>query len=636
MRATLHRLSDMRRALILAGALPMVAGPVAGAGAQLSRLDSVVPALMKRYDVPGAALAVVRGDSVVFLRGFGLARVTDSARVDPERTLFRLASVSKLFVGTAVMQQADAGHVRMNDDVNRYLAWRIAPTWPEPVTLERLLTHTAGFDERLIGYAAPSVDSIGDLGAHLASNLPYRGWRPGTVIGYSNYGVSLAAHVVERVSGVPFDRYARERIFAPLGMARTFYIRVPDSLQADVAAGHFCGSACRPAPIVYSRPYPVGLSYSTASDMARFVSAQLGGARILSSAARTEMQRQHYSADSTVPGMSYIWFNQVHGGYRALAHGGNVPGFNNLLLIVPAENVGFYFVTNGGRTAFGAALRDSLLAMLLPHRAIARARPAAVGASWIRSLTGNYQMTRYAHHTIEAFPSLFATSTTIGAHGARLVLPYPNGEVEFEPIDSLHFREVDGDRTIAFQRDASGRVASLAAPIPVFGAELPATLERRSWHDGAHFMNEYVSWLLLGPLIALAAWGAVSVGVWWWRRRKSIVHANDGRLPAVTAWTALAFIVLWLGFGFGFIARSTRMFSNGDGLVLGVSNAMRVMAAIPFVMAILAALLVVLSARSWTRGWWDVARRILMTGYVAGALVTVAFLIRWNYLPAVF
>jgi hypothetical protein len=371
--------------------------------------------------------------------------------------------------------------------------------------------------------------------------------------------------------------------------------------------------------------------------MARFIGAQLNGSPILSDTIRLEMQRQHYAADSTVLGMSYVWFNQTHGGYRALAHGGNVPGFNNLLLIVPSEKVGFYFVTNGGRTAFGAALRDSLLEMLLPRRAIARSRVATLDESWVKSLAGNYQMTRYAHHTIEAFPSLFASATTLAARGTHLVLPYPNGDVEFEPIDSLHFREVGGDRTIAFRRDAHGRVTLLAAPIPVFGAELPATLERRSWYDGAHFMNEYVSWLLLGPMIVLAAWGVVSLGLWWWRRRRASGSvAAGGRLPAATAWIALAFIALWLWFGFGFVARSTRMFGNGTGLVLGVSAGMRAMAVIPLVMAALAALLVVLSVASWRRGWWDVGRRGLMTIYVVGALATIAFLIRWNYLPVVF
>jgi CubicO group peptidase (beta-lactamase class C family) len=417
---------------------------------QLARLDSVIPALMRTHDVPGMAIAVVRGDSLLFLRGFGVARVSDSARVDPRRTLFRVASVAKLFVATAAMQQLEAERLRPNEDVNQYLDWRVPERWGRPVTLEHLLTHTAGFDERMIGYAAPAVDSIGDLGAHLASNLPYRGWPPGDVIGYSNYGFALAAHLVERASGMPFDRYAREKIFLPLGMTRTSYLRVPDSLHADVAVGHRCREHCEPAPVVHSRPYPVGLAYSTAADMARFVSAQLGAApRILGVKSLLEMQRTHFTADSSVPGISYGWFNQIHRGHRTLAHGGNVPGLNNLLMIVPRGNVGFYFVTNGGRTLFGTHLRDTLLAMLLPDT-IATPRPPrfALDEAYVRSLAGAFQMTRYAHRTIEAFPSLFATSVPVRAQGDRLVLPYPDGALEFEAVDSLHFREVNGDRAM--------------------------------------------------------------------------------------------------------------------------------------------------------------------------------------------
>lgn len=606
--------------------------------AQLARIDSVVPALMKKYDVPGLALVVVRGDSVLLLRGYGVARVTDSARVDPARTIFRTASVAKLFVATAVMQQIEAGKLQPNADVNTYLGFRVPPTWPQPITLEHLLTHTAGFDERVIGYGAPSVDAIGDLGQHLAANLPNRGWPPGRVIGYSNYGMSLAAHTVERVSGMPFDRYARERIFSPLGMTRTFYLRVPDSLTPNLAAGHRCTDRCVPAPVVYSRPYPVGLAFTTAADMARFLSAQLSGARLMSEAARAEMQRQHFTADSGVAGMSYAWFNQVNRGRRVLAHGGNVPGINNLAAIVPSENLGFYFVTNGGRTVLGTVLRDTLLALLLPARSTPAPRTATLSETYVKSLAGNYQMTRYAHRTIEAFPSLFASSVVLRANGSRLVLPYPDGALEFAPVDSLHFREIDGDREIAFLRDGSGRVTMLAAPVPVFGAELPATLERRSWHEGAYFMNEYVSWLLLGPLISLALMGIVSLGVWWWRtRRSSPPAARHGVWPAVSIVGAVAFNALWLWFGFGFIANSVRALGGGGGgLIYGVSARDRAFAAVPFVMAALAAILIGLAVLSWRDRWWDVVRRSLMTFTAVGAVATIAFLIHWNYLPAVF
>ena len=603
-------------------------------GAQsLGRLDSIVAALMKRHDVPGVALAIVRGDSVLALKGFGFARVRDSAVVDPTRTLFRLASVSKLFVATAAVQEIERGAIDPQTDVNRYLEFRVAETWPEPVTVERLLTHTAGFDERVIGYAAPALDSIGPLGAHLAANLPYRGWRPGEVIGYSNYGFALAAHVVERTSGLSFDRYARDRIFLPLGMTRTFYLRVPDSLRHDMAEGHFCDATrCSSAPDVFSRPYPVGLAYSTAADMARFLVAQLRD-----SAGTGRMQRQHFTADSMLPGMSFAFFNQRHRGHRVLAHGGNVPGVNNLLFLVPDARVGVYFVANGGRSAFGAALRDTILAMLVPALNEPRQPAVAFDDHYLRSLAGPYQITRYAHHTIESFPTFFATSTTIEQRRGRLILPYPNGAVEFEPIDSLHFREVGGERLIAFRRDAGGRVTLLIAPIPFFGAEIPGVLERRPWHDGAHFMNEYVSWLVLGPLIILVGVWPLVAGIQWWRRRhRRLQSVRPGRAELLALGAAAALNVIWIAFGFGFIARTVRMLERATGIVYGVTPAFRAAAVVPWMLAVLAAMMIASAVRAWVRRSWDWPRRSLYSLLAIGAVMVVAFLVRWNYLPMTF
>jgi len=233
-------------------------------------LDTVVPALMKRYDVPGAALAIVRGNRVIALRGFGISRASDGALVDSARTMFRLGSLGKLFIATAVMQQLFPFYAELDEDVNSFLEFRIPKTWPEPVTLQRLLTHSAGFDERVIGYAAPSRDSVVALGPYLRENVPHRGWPPGEVIGYSNYGFALAAHIVERMSGLPFDRYARERIFTPLGMTRTFHVRVPNPFAGNLADGYTIDGTFA-AHDRRSRPRAAGSMDTTIADFANFV-----------------------------------------------------------------------------------------------------------------------------------------------------------------------------------------------------------------------------------------------------------------------------------------------------------------------------------------------------------------------------
>ena len=280
-----------------------------------------------------------------------------------------------------------------------------------------------------------------------------------------------------------------------------------------------------------------------------------------------------------------------------LSHGGNVPGTSNLFLLVPDARLGVYFVANGGRSAVGAALRDTLLAVLLPARteaaSAASAAPAAtLSEEYLRTLAGPYQLTRYAHRTIEKFPSLFATGVPVRFENGRLVLPYPDSPAAFEPLDSLHFREVGGERRIAFRRSATGQVTHLFAPVPVFGAELPGALERLAWHDAPFFMNEYLSWLLAGPLLAL--------------------------------------------FGFGFVARSVRMFERLDGLVFGVPSDLRALALVPWVMAGLAVVVVTCAVVAWPRRWWDPVRRGLYAAVALGAVLTLAFLVRWNYLPVVF
>jgi CubicO group peptidase (beta-lactamase class C family) len=642
--------SLLRRSAAFFSAVFLATPPLQAQAPAPASLDTVVPSLMKRYDVPGAALAIVRGNRVIALRGFGIARASDGAAVDSARTMFRLGSLGKLFIATAVMQQLFPFYAELDEDVNSFLEFRIPKTWPEPVTLQRLLTHSAGFDERVIGYAAPSRDSVVALGPYLRANVPHRGWPPGEVIGYSNYGFALAAHVVERMSGLPFDRYARERIFTPLGMTRTFYVRVPNPFAGNLADGHECnGTSCTAVAEVYSRPYAVGLVYSTAADMAQFLIAQLNkgasaSGRALDSGAVTLMHEQHFTADSLLPGMSYGFVNQRHRGHRVLSHAGTVPGTSNLLFLVPDQKLGVYFVANGGRSAFGSALRDTLLAMLIPTAAdtsAARAAPAmtvALSDEYLRTLAGPYQVTRYAHRTIERFPLLFSTSVELGLEGAQLMLPMGDTRVSFAAIDSLHFREVGGERLIAFRRDSSGAVTHLIAPIPVFGSELTGTLERRAWHERAQFMNELVSWLLLVPLILIfVAW---PIAAFIARRRRLRTEPDAPHKRRLRAQTALAvailFIIFWAFFGFDFIGASRTMIENANGIVYGVPEEFRTLAFIPWVLAALAFLMVVSAIAAWPARWWDATRRTLYALATVCAVLTIVFLFRWNYLPPAF
>jgi CubicO group peptidase (beta-lactamase class C family) len=605
--------------------------------------DVLVPALMREHSVPGAALVIVTGDRVAYLGGFGLARVADGTPVDAERTAFRVGSVAKLFVATTATVMAERGLVSFDADVREAVP-NVPLRGDRPITLHQLLTHTAGFDERLIGYAATSRDGILPLGDYLASNMPPRGWRPGELVGYSNHGMALAAYALERAAGVPFAQLAHDILFSPLAMHRTSYRIRLDSIAEFAAVGHSCrDGTCEPVAEIFSHPYPVGLAYATAADMGRFLLAHLNGGLIdgeeaLPASAILTMQREQFTHDRRLPGMSYGFFNQDIGGHRALTHAGMVPGTSSLLLLLPDSRLGFFFVANGGGQGFGRALRDSILAEVAP--AIARLEPSETvqrpDPGYAETLEGSYLLTRYAHSTVERLPMLFGMATRVAAIAdGRITLALGRRVVEFSPVDSLTFREVDGTRMIVFRRDTGGNVTHMFAPVEAFGAAVPGAYERLPWYDEPSFKNEYMSFLIGVPLIVLVAlWPLASLGTWWWRRRHDETTPS-GRQPG--AWYALGaaggFFVLLGVFGFGFIARSLRMLEASSGIVHGMTGDMRLLAVVPYLLVPLGLAVLVFTWRAWRYGYWGIVRRAYFTSLAVGAVLVLAFLARWNYLP---
>lgn len=133
------------------GARPALARSLEPSASFQALADSLVPAEMARHHIPGGVLVAVQGGTVAFARGYGYADLEQDTRVDPERSIFSVASVSKVFTATAAMQMVERGRMTLDTDLNQYLKrFQIAPSYQEPVTLFHLLTHTAGFDDRNI------------------------------------------------------------------------------------------------------------------------------------------------------------------------------------------------------------------------------------------------------------------------------------------------------------------------------------------------------------------------------------------------------------------------------------------------------------------------------------------------------
>lgn len=377
------------RLMLLAAASLLSSAPLAAQPAgrpvqvtanRLASLESFVDGVLAQQiatrEVAGAVVTVVHDGRVLFTRGYGFADIERGLAVDPQRTLFRPGSVSKLFTWVALMQQVERGRVDLDADVNTYLDFRIPEFRGQPIRVRDLLSHTPGMSD-VSGISVDSESKLVPYGQWLKDHVPSRQWPAGTEVSYSNYGASLAGYIVERVSGEPFADYTERHIFAPLGMrSTTFREPLPARYRPQMAIGYRYADGkfeARPYEL-FSNIMPAGSAAATAPDMARFIQAMLGGgrlgsARILTPASVATLWRNSFANAPGLPGMAHGFMVAREAGPRMVGHGGNTGDFHSYLLLVPEAKLGFFVSYTGGQGSYGARteLSDAIVGRLFPQ-----------------------------------------------------------------------------------------------------------------------------------------------------------------------------------------------------------------------------------------------------------------------------
>lgn len=325
-------------------------------------LDGFMPYALRTGDIAGAVVVIVKDGLVLTQRGFGFADLKTRTPVDPDRTLFRSGSVGKLFTWTAVMQQVEAGRIDLDADINTYLDFRVPPFEGRPITMRQIMTHTAGFEERNKDLITSDPSRLTSIERYLKSWTPRRIYSPGTTPAYSNYAAALAGYVVQRVSGVPFDRYVEQRIFQPLNMRHsTFRQPVPAALNPLMATGYPRASE-EPGKFEYASAAPAGSLSLSGTDMGRFMIAHLdGGAGLM----RPETARIMHDTPTTIlPNVNRMelgFFETNMNGRQIIGHLGDTALFHGAVHLFMNEDVGLYIAMNStGRNGASTPLRLGL------------------------------------------------------------------------------------------------------------------------------------------------------------------------------------------------------------------------------------------------------------------------------------
>jgi CubicO group peptidase (beta-lactamase class C family) len=307
---------------------------------------------MAYRDLPGIVVGVVSGDDLVWAEGFGMADRQAGRPMAPD-TRFRMASHSKLFTATAIMQLREEGRVRLDDPVSEYLPWfdvREAATEDPPITIEHLLTHSSGLP-REAGPHWSDWDFPTDV--ELRDLMPDRqaAFSPEVRWKYSNLAYTIAGMVIEEITGMSWAEYLQANIFDPLGMSASS-VDVEDPLMAVGYGRRMPDGSREVLPFVDARGMAAatGLT-STVEDMAKFVSAQFregsrGGNRLLGTASLREMHRVRMLENTWTRGQGIGFAVNRVDDRLFVGHGGGYPGYTTNTTIQLDDRVGVIVLTN--------------------------------------------------------------------------------------------------------------------------------------------------------------------------------------------------------------------------------------------------------------------------------------------------
>ncbi len=415
--------------------------------------------------LPALSVGIVSDQEMLWAAGFGEADPARHAPATPE-TLYRVASITKLFTATAILQLRDAGRLQLDDPLTRHLPWfsvasrhADAPT----ITIRHLITHTSGLPrEAAFPYwtdgefptAEKMREALPGQEAVLATETQWK---------YSNLALALAGEIVAAVSGVAYEEYVARHILEPLGMRDTL-VRTPDRDDPRLARGfgrRLPGGRREPAPFTDSRAITAAANISTSvSDLARFAMLQFrdgpaGGAQILRGSTLREMQRVHWLEPSWQAGWG-LGFRILRSGERTLiGHGGALRGYRTQILLCPAEKLGVIVLTSADD---GNPMQFVERAFAWVAPAVAKAAPnperPAADPKW-RRYAGRYRSGWRDVHVLLMDDGLLLIDPTLAdpmLTATRLV-----------PVSGHTFRaeEVDGygvhGEPVVFELDAAGK-----------------------------------------------------------------------------------------------------------------------------------------------------------------------------------
>ena len=602
-------------------------------------VDGAVAEAMRDNHIAGVTVAIVDRSGVVLTKGYGVAGLAPRRAVDAD-TLFRVGSISKTPVWISLMQLVEQGRIGLDDPINDHLPPELRipdEGFRHPIQVWHLMTHSAGFEDSVLGgFFVRHPEQLTSLDTYLRTHRVHRVREPGTLAVYSNYGAALAGAMVAHVSGQPWQDYAEQHVFRPLGMATATYREpypaavaqtrglpapMPAATAARVSSGFdLKAGALEPQPFEYvTNLAPAGALSASARDMATYMQALLDPARLQTAGVlrvtTLQTMRQPLLANTPELGAWRHGFMDFTGakGRPAFGHGGDLIYQHSTMEIYPDAGVGIFVSVN---TPTGEPLRETLSTALMAAFAGPPAPvppPAANAKAEAKAVAGTYRSLRVAKYRTEhALMSLLATADVKALPGGDIVVPEGDGRVtRFRAIGGGVFAAVNGPPARIAFHEVGGRMLR-------FDPFSAGPARRIGFFESAN-------WLLAitGLAVVAGVWGVV-MGVRRLFRRREPDRA--------TAWVLDGLCLVWL-IAFGLVAAGAAVLGGPNEAVFTYPGPLLPVGlwalAVAALATPLAALAVVgpLRARTWRAWRWS-----RQAATLAVFLVLAATLYAWGLL----
>lgn len=420
---------------------------------------------LKEFNIAGAAVSIVKDGEILFSEGYGFSDVLEKKLVDENSTLFRMASISKTFTATGIMQLVERNKISLTDDINNYFEnYKIPDTYEKPITILNLLNHTSGLEDGVLGYLGAIDPTHFQRPGQFFQNHPRARVRPaGQFSAYTNFNAVLAGHVIETASGLLFDEYMERNILEPLNMKNSTFVEpLPDHLAPEMSKGYRFseGEFVEGFFELTHNVGPASSLTSSVKDMANYMIAQLnynGESAILQSSTLKKMHSQSFTHDQKIGGLAHGFMELDVNGHHFIYHSGGTLFFQTLMVLYPERNLGFMVAYNTESSISG--MEDTFVPFVKKFFPRTSPRKEALTATEEELLqyAGEY---RAGSHTYSDFEKVFdlggETILAVGEDG--LLNRITNKTTNWEKIGKDLYIEKGSDRKMAFKRNDKGEV----------------------------------------------------------------------------------------------------------------------------------------------------------------------------------